>query len=536
MFALSIRTKIFVIAFASCLCAISIAALSVIGLQHSSAAIHFLNDEAAPEVAERHRALLLLEELNGAIYQYSVWKLLNGPVNDLQEFGRFIETRLGQLKSFSENGVLTGKSLDEYKSRIDAAYYMVQQDPRLGFMYVRGALAAYSDIKVTLETDLAVRQVRADEAAAFANRSSDLALAGLWIIGGSIILAVIAISTLLAKSLVNTLGQMTNAMSELSRDNLTVAIPHADRLDELGKMAQAVEVFKAGAIERHRIQKDLQEHQEHLEELVESRTQQIEQQRLQIEDALNKERELSGLQRQFVAMVSHEFRTPLAIIDGNAQRLLRRLSSMKPERLEKSLGTIRVSVSRLLELMESVLAAARLEDGRIELTLGACSLADLVNDISTGYSELYPDRQILVEIDELPEQITADAKLIRQVVSNLISNAIKYSPGTTRIWINGSIDGRGHAIITVRDEGVGIPLEEQEKLFERFFRASTSTGIAGSGIGLHLASHLAQMHRGKIDFESVEGEGTTFRICLPIAGPESDDVPDTLSVMAEAVA
>jgi len=362
-FTFAIRTKIYVIAFISCLSALSIASLAGIGPQHSSDAIHFLNDEAAPEVAERHRAQLLLEELNGAIYQYSVWKLLNGPATDLEEFGSFIETCLAQLKSFSENGVITGKSLDEYKSRIDAAYYMIQRDPRLGFMYVRGALAAYGDIKVTLETNLAARQARADEAAAFANKSSELALAGLWVIGGSIVLAVIVISAVLAKGLVNALGQMTKAMSELSRDNLTVAIPHADRCDELGKMAQAVEVFKAGAIERHRVQRDLQEH---LEELVEYRTQQIEQQKLQIQDALNKEHELSGLQRQFVAMVSHEFRTPLAIIDGNAQRL----SVMKPERLEKALCTIRVSVTRLIELMESVLAAARLEEGRIPLDLG----------------------------------------------------------------------------------------------------------------------------------------------------------------------
>ncbi|MGI9504855.1 MAG: ATP-binding protein, partial [Geminicoccaceae bacterium] len=496
-FTLAIRTKIYVIAFISCLSALSIASLAGIGLQHSSDAIHFLNDEAAPEVAERHRAQLLLEELNGAIYQYSVWKLLNGPATDLEEFGSFIETRLTQLKSFSENGVITGKSLDEYKSRIDAAYYMVQRDPRLGFMYVRGALVAYGDIKATLETDLAARQARADEAAASANKSSELALAGLWVIGGSIVLAVIVISAILAKSLVNALGQRTKAMSELSRDNLTVAIPHADRCDELGKMAQAVEVFKAGAIERHRIQRDLQEHQEHLEELVEYRTQQIEQQKLQIQDALNKERELSGLQRQFVAMVSHEFRTPLAIIDGNPQRLLRRLSVMKPERLENALCTIRVSVARLIELMESVLAAARLEEGRIILDLGACSLADLIDDISRGYGELHPDRQILVDVENLPEQITADSKLIRQVISNLLSNGIKYSPGTTRIWINGLVDDCGHAVVTVRDEGVGIPLQEQEKLFERFFRASTSTGIAGSGIGLHLASHLVQMHQGK---------------------------------------
>ncbi|MGH1482401.1 MAG: ATP-binding protein [Geminicoccales bacterium] len=528
MFTLSIKAKIFVIAFASCLSALSIAVLSGIGLTHLNDAIHFLNDEAAPAVAERHDALLMLEELNGTLYQYSVWKLLNGPTEDLEGFGGTIETRLATLSTLSGRGILTGKALDEYKSRIEAAYYMVQRDPRLGFMYVRGALAAYTSVKDTLELDLVARQARADEAAASANELSELGLAALWLVGGSIVFVVIGIAMILARSLVNALQQMTEAMSELSRDRLTVTVPHTGRRDELGRMAKAVEVFKAGAIERHKIQKDLQDHREHLEELVESRTLQIEQQKIQIQEALNKERELSGLQRQFVAMVSHEFRTPLAIIDGSAQGLLRRLERMTPDRLQKSLGTIRVSVGRLIELMESVLSAARLEDGQIKLETGPCALVDLINEVGGGYSELHTDRQVSMELAELPEQIIADRKLIRQVVSNLISNAVKYSPDKKGVWISGSVDDLGRAVVAVRDEGVGIPPEEQEKLFERFFRASTSTGIAGSGIGLHLASHLVQMHGGTIDLESVEGQGTTFYLRLPIAGPSATIAEETM--------
>ena len=122
----------------------------------------------------------------------------------------------------------------------------------------------------------------------------------------------------------------------------------------------------------------------------------------------------------------------------------------------------------------------------------------------------------------MPAEIIADGKLLRQVISNLLSNAIKYSPDRDRVWLRGFVDDRGQAVISVRDEGVGIPKAEQEKLFDRFFRASTSVGIAGSGIGLHLASHLVQMHGGRIDFESVEGEGTTFYIRLPRDGPIDD--------------
>lgn len=235
---------------------------------------------------------------------------------------------------------------------------------------------------------------------------------------------------------------------------------------------------------------------------------------------LDRERELNALQRQFVAMVSHEFRTPLAIIDGNAQRLLRRAEKVTPERLKKSLEPVRVSVSRLIGLMESVLSVARLENGQIEMSVGHLSLIDLVQEVSGSYAELHKDSRIMLDLTELPTQIIADEKLTRQVISNIISNAIKYSLGEGQIWVSGFVDESERAVIVVRDEGVGIPLAEQEKLFERFFRASTSTGIAGSGIGLHLAAHLVQMHGGVIDFESVEGKGTTFFIRLPIAGPQ----------------
>ncbi|MEM9625639.1 MAG: PAS domain-containing sensor histidine kinase [Pseudomonadota bacterium] len=243
--------------------------------------------------------------------------------------------------------------------------------------------------------------------------------------------------------------------------------------------------------------------------------QEIERQR-GLEAELVKEREINGLQRQFVSMVSHEFRTPLAIIDGSAQRLVRKLDKLTPENTGETLQKIRRSVARLTELMESVLNAARLEEGRITFAPEICVLSEIVEEICDSYAEVYPGHDVCLDTEHLSTPVTADPKLIRQVVSNLTSNAIKYSPTGTTVWIKGYEDEvKGDVVISVRDEGVGIPKSELDQLCNRFFRASTSTGVAGTGIGLHLVQHFVSLHQGRIDVDSIEGEGSTFTVRFP---------------------
>lgn len=295
--------------------------------------------------------------------------------------------------------------------------------------------------------------------------------------------------------LVRPVLQITEAMGQVADGNIDIAIPATERRDEIGKMARALEVFKANAE--------------------------------QLQEALEKERELNGLQRQFVSMVSHEFRTPLAVIDGNAQQLLRRANRVTPERLKNSLSKIRMSVVRLTELMESVLNASRLEEGRIAFEPRPCSLIDLLNELCGSYGDLNSNYNLIIDIDGLPNMILADQKLLRQAFSNLLSNAIKYSPERPNIWVTGKLLSEGEMVISVRDEGLGIPKDELEKLFGRFFRASTSTGIAGSGIGLHLVQHFIDLHQGKIKVESAVNVGTTFSVHLPFIDPED-------AILAEA--
>ncbi len=339
----------------------------------------------------------------------------------------------------------------------------------------------------------------------------------------------------LGKSLIDVLPETSSwqtTLASLSPDRPAIMIDYSHSLPDgsrawqqwnhralFDETRQLIEYQSVGQdiTERKALDADLARHRDNLEELVVERTAEIERQKLIIEEALTKERELSGLQRQFVSMVSHEFRTPLAIIDGTAHHIHRRVENLAPDRARDSLGKIRMSVSRLVELMESVLAAARLEDGKIRLQPKSCNLAKILDDLATSYSEINPSRCIVPELDSLPQEIIADANLLRQVFSNLISNAIKYSPDGGDVWIYGQRAESGEAVISIRDEGLGIPKAELDQLFKRFFRASTAVGIAGSGIGLHLAHQLVEMHGGKLVVDSELDVGTTFTVHLPLA-------------------
>ena len=304
-----------------------------------------------------------------------------------------------------------------------------------------------------------------------------------------------SLGVMVARHISESVRGVANAMAELASGNLDVVVTGTDQKHELGMMARALAVFKS--------------HAEHLQR------------------SLDSERELNGLQRQFVSMVSHEFRTPLAIIDGAAQRLERRPERITAERVLPVTRKIRTSILRLTELMESVLSVARMEEGRIRFEPAAVDLRAMITEICQNYAEINTVHQIDIDIDALPESYHGDVKLLRQAVSNLVSNALKYSPESTRVLVRGDVASNGGIVISVDDQGVGIPADELDRLFERFFRASTSTGIPGSGIGLHLVKHLVELHEGTMHVRSAVGQGTTFEIRLPAqdsASPQDGDV------------
>ena len=266
---------------------------------------------------------------------------------------------------------------------------------------------------------------------------------------------------------------------------------------------------------------------------VEERTQTIMNQSLELEKALAAERDLNRMQTEFVSMASHEFRTPLTIIDGIARRLDKRADRWKPEDIREKAQTMRATVKRMTMLVERTLDASRLSSGRIKLTPEEFSARELVEEVCNRQRELAPSYTIDIDLEGFPETLFGDARLMDNVFTNVVSNAVKYSGDNQYVKVTGRTE-KNEAVLRVRDHGVGIPKEELPKIFQRFFRASTSTGIPGTGIGLNLVKSLVEMHYGCVELDSAEGEWTEFTVRLPLDSPletgvidnEDDDGPN----------
>lgn len=240
-----------------------------------------------------------------------------------------------------------------------------------------------------------------------------------------------------------------------------------------------------------------------------------------LEEALATERTLRDMQQRFISMVSHEYRTPLSLIDGIAQKLCRHPQQFQGEALVARAGRIREVVRDMLRLGERVLTLSRVEAGGIVPHWQAVRLLPLLTDIVEAQEEIHGDCHIQLTMSEgLPADIEGDPELLHLVFANLVSNAVKYSPDWKKVDI-ACYPAPGGVSVTVRDWGVGIPKAELPNLFARFFRASSSRGLPGTGLGLHLARELILLHGGRISVESEEGKGTIFIVFLPRRQPGS---------------
>jgi signal transduction histidine kinase len=231
------------------------------------------------------------------------------------------------------------------------------------------------------------------------------------------------------------------------------------------------------------------------------------------EAALERERQISKLHRAFISVVSHQFRTPLAIIDASAQRMIRRGQAMPFEEIASRAEKIRNACLRLTRLMESTLNAARLEEGEVSYTPRSCNLRTLLTDICESQAE-QDQRRIALTFGDMPQWIEVDTTLLEQAIQNLISNALKYSDENAPVKVL-AYRSASEIFISVTDRGVGIPADEISSLFRRFYRARTAQGIPGTGIGLSFVAQIMELHHGRVEVTSEEGRGSTFTLCFP---------------------
>jgi signal transduction histidine kinase len=229
-------------------------------------------------------------------------------------------------------------------------------------------------------------------------------------------------------------------------------------------------------------------------------------------EALQKEQESSALQKQFIGMVSHEFRTPLAIIDGHVQ-MIERQEKLDPENVKARCKTIRSAVSRLVHMMESVLSSNMLKTGHMDPDPVSFDLGKLITELCTEQADLFRADAIFCDVSGLQEPVVLDPKMMTLIISNLLSNAVKFSSDNPRIDVTARSEGDA-ITISVADNGIGIPDNEIPQIFDRYFRATTSNGIPGSGIGLNLVKSLLSLQKGSIQAESRVGQGTTMTIYL----------------------
>ena len=230
-------------------------------------------------------------------------------------------------------------------------------------------------------------------------------------------------------------------------------------------------------------------------------------------------RELEGVRQDFVANVSHELRTPLSLIKSTAETLLDGAKD-DPAVATRFLEIIDKHANRLTLLIDDLLLLARLDSGRIELKLQPLELRDAAQDSLDDFAIMARARGVTLD-NTVPENLIAraDPERLRQVLSNLIDNAIKYGRPEGRVTLGGRALGEGRVELSVRDDGPGIPAEAKGRIFERFYRVdkARSREQGGTGLGLAIVKNVVQAHGGEVRVESAPGAGTTFFLTLPTA-------------------
>lgn len=270
------------------------------------------------------------------------------------------------------------------------------------------------------------------------------------------------------------------------------------------------------------VTKELVQLNQELEGQVDKRTvslketlERLEQSQAELRDALHKEKELNEIKSRFVSMASHEFRTPLSAILSSASLVAKYTTAEEQPKRERHVQKIRASVRHLNELLEDFLSLGKLEDGKVHLVYEPIDLASFAEEVTEELQTMLKEGQLLLVDVEPGIHLSSDRRLLKQIMINLLTNAVKFSAAGAEVRWEMRQSGE-RLSVWVADQGIGIPEEDRHYLFSSFFRAKNVTNVEGTGLGLHIVKRYVDLLNGFIDIESELGKGTTVHVKIPL--------------------
>lgn len=248
---------------------------------------------------------------------------------------------------------------------------------------------------------------------------------------------------------------------------------------------------------------------------------QLEESKDELAKALAAERELGELKSRFVSLASHEFRTPLTAVLNAATLIEKYPNGDQQDKRQKHINRIRASVKHLNDILEEFLSVGKLEEGKVEAHATQVDIAQLLNEtVADMQGILKPGQTVQIQLGCLAP-VWLDPSLLRKILVNLLSNGVKYSGPGSVVTVQATC-ADSQLTLTIQDQGVGISKEDQEHLFERFFRAKNVTNIAGTGLGLHIVSRYMELMGGQINLTSALNQGTTVILTIPYENHSAD--------------
>ncbi len=232
----------------------------------------------------------------------------------------------------------------------------------------------------------------------------------------------------------------------------------------------------------------------------------------EIRKAFDAQTELNKMKSDFVTLASHEFRTPLTTIQSSSFILARYASEEFKEKVERQLTRIKSAINSMTLMLDEFLSLSRIEEGEIEIQPKLLNVKEYLNNACNHLKNFTKPGQNIVYNHEGEESYNIDKSLLGNIMDNLVSNAIKYSPENSNIYVTAHVNNRIH--LTVKDSGIGIPAEDQKHLFERFFRASNAGNVQGTGLGLHILKRYVELANGSVEVQSEMGKGTEIKVTL----------------------